>query len=228
MVELMRASIALVNLPFTVLLVLVVIYWIGVIVGAADIGWLDTDLEMDADVDLDVDVDLDADVDVDLDADADAEVDTGAGVLRALLAFLNVGEVPVMVIVSVAVLVGWCLSVLSNHFVNPGRSLLFGLPLMAVNLVVSLLAAAVITRPLRRVFSRIDDPEAHATIVLRTGTVTTSEVNADFGQVEIPAKGAPITINARTTGDVVLKKGDTVIVYDEDKEKGIYFVEKYH
>ena len=57
--------------------------------------------------------------------------------------------------------------------------------------------------------------------------MTTSQVTPTFGQLEIKTKGAPILVNVRTTSDTVLKKGDNAIVYDEDKEKGVYFVEKY-
>ena len=85
--ELLEASISYVNFPFTVLLGLVLLYWITVIVGLLDLDLFDVDLDVDADVDVDVDVDVDA--------GADVPGVGGAGI--ATLRFFHVGTVPVEV-----------------------------------------------------------------------------------------------------------------------------------
>lgn len=215
MIEFLTASIALVNLPFTVLLVLVILYWICVILGAIDIELFDID--MDHDVDMGGDVDMDGDVDV----------DQSGGFLHSFFDMMNIGEVPAMVVISVMVLSCWCISMLANYYLNSGNSLLIGVGIIIPNLIVSLFVAALFTRPLRKVFKTLDNDEQHQKILLRVGEVTTSEVNDTFGQLEIKTKGAPVVINVRTTDGIILKKGDKAIVYEEDKEKGIYFIEKY-
>ena len=211
--EFLQASISLINLPFTVLLILVVFYWLSVIIGVLDVELFDFDL----------DIDMDADVD----ADADMEVGHSGGFLYTVLNLLNIGEVPFMVVVSIAILAAWSISMMSNYYLNTNMSLLIGTGLLIPNIVVSLIIAGLVTRPLRALFATLEQEETHAKIVGRIGVVTTSEVTRTFGQVEIKTKGSPILVNVRTTDDAVLKKGDYAIIYDEDKEKSVYFVEKH-
>ena len=107
MLELLYVAFTPVNLFFTVLLLLVLVYWIMVILGALDVDFLD--------IDFDSDVDADADVDMDF---------QGGGFLRGILEFFYIGEVPVMVLVSVFSLSVWTISVLGNYYLNPNSSLI--------------------------------------------------------------------------------------------------------
>ncbi len=208
--EFFQASISLVNLPFTVLLVLIILYWLTVIFGAVDIELFDFDIDLDSDVDMDMDV------------------DAPGGFFHSILSLLNVGEVPFIVVMSVMILCGWCISMLSNHYLNVDQSLLISAGLLVPNLIVSLIVAGLVTRPLRRVFSTLSDDEKHQKVLRKVGVIITSEVNATFGQMEIETKGAPVVINVRTLGETILKKGDKALVCKQDKEKGIYFIEKYN
>lgn len=211
--EFLQAVVSLINLPFTVLLILVVVYWLSVIIGVLDVELFDFDL----------DIDMDADVD----ADADMDVGHSGGFLHTVLNLLNIGEVPFMVVISIAILAAWSISMMSNYYLNANMSLLIGTGLLIPNIAISLIIAGLVTRPLRALFATLEQEETHAKIVGRIGVVTTSEVTRTFGQVEIKTKGAPILVNVRTTDDTILKKGDYAIVYDEDKERGVYYVEKH-
>ncbi len=203
MIELFNASISLINLPFSVLLLLIVFYWLSVIVGALDIELFDIDLSSDMDM------------------------DHPGGFVNSFLNLLNIGEVPVMVVISVMILTGWCFSMLANYYLNSSMSLLIGAGLLVPNFIVSLVAAGLVTRPLRALFSTFDHEDTHQKILNRVGTVTTSQVTPTFGQLEIETRGAPIVVNVRTTEETILEKGDKAIIYDEDRDKGVYFVEKY-
>ncbi len=206
MVELFNASVSLINLPFTVLLTLILLYWVGVIIGAADMELFHTDIMGDMDMDMD---------------------DPGIG--HAFLNFLNIGEVPVMIIVSIMILCGWCFSIISNYYLNPGQSYLLTFGLLVPNIIVSLFISSLATKPMRKLFQTLNkESDTQAGVLFKSGVVVTSEVTPSFGQVEIKTDGAPITINVRTKDDLLLKKGESVVIYDEDKEKGIYFVEKFN
>ncbi len=132
-----------------------------------------------------------------------------------------------MLVFSVITAFAWWFSLVSNFFLNSANSIMIGLGLLIPNLLLTIFLTGLLMKPLSRIFAD-PDKEAMKKIVYRVGIVTTSEVTPDFGQIEIESKGAPITINARTSGDIVLNKGDRALVYDDDKEKGIYFVEKYN
>jgi hypothetical protein len=255
MMEVLSESVRLVNLPLTVLLGCVVLYWLIMSLGlihfetAADVdadmdadvhvdtdvdAHVDTDVHMDTDIHADTDVHMDADGDADVHADAegDAEADSEVhghaepGWFSPLFHFLNVGEVPLMVVVSIITLSMWTLSLILNHYWNQGSmglALLFLVP----NLVATCVVTHFVTRPFKVLFKALNrEYEQHQPIVGRTCTVTTSHATDDFGQAQIETKGAPIVINVRTTGDAVLSKGDTGLVIKEDKQKGIYTIVK--
>jgi len=196
MTEFFQACLAPLNLPFTVLLILLLLYWLIVILGGLDADWAP---------------------DFDIDADS---------ILGSLTGFLGIGDAPVMMIMSLLILSLWSISMIFNHWFNASFSLWIGAGLLAANFIISLTVTGLVMRPLGKILGA-GAREAHQKIVYRVGRVTTGEINASFGQVEIESEGPPITVNARTTGELVLKKGEKALIYDEDKEKGIYFVEKF-
>ncbi len=201
MSEFFHAAISPLNLPFTILMGLMLLYWIFVIVGAADMDWM---------------------------PDMDMDMDDGGELFSSLTEMLNIGEVPVMMVLSIMVLSCWTLSMLANHYLNPAQSILLGTGLFVINIVLGFFATVLMTRAVVKIFGPMSrEDKSDQQILYRTGTVVTSQVNASVGQVDIHTKGSVIRINARTQRDVIFLKGDKVLVFDEDKEKGIYFVEKY-
>ena len=207
--EVLTEAVMPMNLVFTVMLGLVVVYWIMVILGALDVDFLD--------IDFDSDVDIDADADVDFD---------GGGPLRALLEFFYVGEVPVMVLFSVLALSLWTISVLSNHYFNPAGSMLMALPLAAGNLFVSCVVVKFFGVPLRKFFQSFEtDANASRPVIGRICTIVTTEVRGDrLGQGEMAGKGAPILINVKAEADQVFKKGDEAVVLSKDPVTGVYAI----
>ena len=244
MQEVLTESIQWVNLPFTVLLGIVILYWCMVALGVLDIH-----LFGDADVDLHTDVhsDLHMDVDGDIDADMDGHPfvpgdpphltgDKAGGISKELtgdqsgsfwinaLSFLNIGQVPVMLVLSVLVLCLWLGSMIVNHYVTGGTALL-ALAALVPNFVVSIIATRYITmpfRPLFRVLTRERDEKIQ--IVGQRCIVTTSEATPEFGQAEIKTEGAPLLLNVRTINDAYFVRGETAVVVRHDSERGIHFI----
>ena len=214
MLEILQEALMPVNAVFTILLLLVLLYWIMVILGALDVSFLDMDF--DADFDADVDFDIDADVDMDV---------GGGGILRALLLFFYVGEVPVMIIVSLLALTMWVVSVTGNHYFNPAGSLILGLPIFAATLFISALACKVIIMPMRKMFSVFEkDSNAPKKVIGRICTVVTTELKDNLGQAEVSTKGAPILLNVMAQQGCVFHKGDEAVVLEKDDKKGIYII----
>jgi hypothetical protein len=215
MTDIFREAIWPLNLPFTILLGMALLYWLIVILGAVDFDWMP---DLDADT-----VDLDADIDADLDADA------SGGLLTSLSQLLGIGDVPSMVVFSIIILSLWCFSMMFNHFLNPAGSYLIGAGLIVLNIIISVFFTALVTRLIVKLIGPLTSQDTERQKILyQAGTVITSEVNPGFGQVEIQGRGAPITINARAVENKIFLKGDRVLILDEDKEKGIFFVDKYN
>ncbi len=92
MVEFLELCFTSVNLPFTILLILVFIYWVFFIVGAVGLDSLDLDFDA-----FDLDADVDVDVDAHLDAHGGGHAGHSSGMFVSMLRFFNVGDIPLMI-----------------------------------------------------------------------------------------------------------------------------------
>ena len=127
MQELFQVAVHPLNLVYTVLVALVVLYWLSVILGAIDISAFDFDLDTDLDVDVDADVDTDISVD---------------GWLATALHFFHFDRLPFMLVMSLVILSAWSMTVLTNHYWG-NYSVAFGLALAAPILLVAFLLGRV-------------------------------------------------------------------------------------
>jgi hypothetical protein len=213
--EFFQEMISIVNLPFTILLGVVIVYWLMVVFGI---------LGVDAfDVDMDVDPGLDIDADMDGSFDADSHGETGFSI--AALKFFHFGEIPIMLIVSVFVLCLWLSSMIVNHYFNHEVSWMLALLLLGPNIVISLIISKLILLPIVPIFRLMSSGEAaRLEIVGKTCLITTAEVSEKFGQAEIPQDGPPVVINVCVAKGDHVSKGDAAIVYAYDAEKDAYRV----
>ena len=206
------------NLPATVLLLVVLSYWILVIVGV---------LGLDAiDLDLDLDLDVDADVDFDLDMEGGFDGDVNGGLFHSFAELMYLGDVPVVIVGSFFAVFLWIVTVLSNHYLNADFSLAVTLLWAIPNVIVSLIATRFAVMPFSTMFKnydKTDDRREH--MIGQLGVVKTSRVDEKFGQVEIAQDGPPLVINARTSKGVVLGQGDAARIVSYNQETGTYLVE---
>lgn len=211
-------ALLLVNILWTSLLLVVIVYWLTVIVGALDVDFLNVDWDGDGNVNFDVDAD----------AGADAATGEPAGWLRGLLSFFYVGEIPVMVLISLMLLTIWVVSMIGNYHLNPGRSLLIAPLVYLIAIAAGLLTVKVVGWPFSRLFAMLnrEGQEQGKPIVGRLCVVQSSQVSAErLGQATVQSSGAPLLLNVKCLGHTVLKKGDEAIITSRDTEKDIYFVE---
>jgi hypothetical protein len=260
MQEVLTESVRLVNLPFTVLLIGLLIYWLLVMLGLlhfdtgadADVqaggdagldggGGADAGAAVDGPADLGAHTDLAADGSVSSDAGGDLAGDAhaaegadhgdaaeghGAGFLASVFRFVNLGDVPAMIVVSLQALCMWVFAMIANHYWNDD-SLVRGLVSVVPNVLLSAVFTRYLTWPMARFFRALNrEYDEHRPLVGRTCVVLTSEVNDQFGQAQIATRGAPVVINARTTEPVPLRKGDTGLVVREDKARHVFFIRR--
>lgn len=205
-----QEALATYNLPLTVLLGIAVIYWLIVIAGL---------IGMDS-IDLDIDIDADADLDGDVSGSSDS-------MWMAVLRFLNFGQVPAGVVISILLLSAWTISMIANFIFNPAGSLLIALGLFVGNFIISALVTKVISAPLRTFFKKLDaDDDARKPIVGRECVIKSLSVSESSGQAEIVTDAAPIIIQVRAAESDSLQKGDSALVVQEDPGSGIYRVRR--
>jgi len=216
--ELLQAAFSSINLVYTTLFCLILLYWLTVFIGFLDFSSLD--------IDVDADVDIDADVDADVDADADAG---GVGnVFLAFLVFFNVGKIPFMIFMSFFALFFWVIGILGNHYIGQ-NNVTFGLIWFLPNFFATLILTKFATQPLIGVFKDQENEFKTSDDIL--GKICIARLPVDDNSVakaEVPTKlGAPITIKVKTSEGMTIAKGEKGLVIDYNKEKDIYTLEPF-
>lgn len=199
--ELWEQAILPYNLPLTILLGLVGVFWVLSFLGSLDFDFLDFDCDADAD---------------------------GLGnALGAFMRFVNAREVPLTIILSLLVLFTWAGSILGNFYLNPTQSTLLAIGYSFASLVGSSFLVKAVTHPLRPFLRQLkDEEENQVPLVGASGTVKSRTLDGDFGQIEVPrTAGAPALLNAVMTGPhAPLSRGDEVLVVAFDAQRDKYLV----
>ncbi len=219
--ELLAACFATVNMPYTLLLIVVFLYWISVIAGALDVSVLDVDVDLDGDMDMDLDMDVDADV------DGGELAAGGESGFQSILRYFNVGEVPVTILLSFFIISAWAIGIVSNWYLHRNHSMVMGLIVLVPNVLISLHVAKLCSLPFRALFKALDKGvgQHEEDLIGRRCVVTTSLATDAFGQVEVKTGGAPLLLSVNTDGDE-LAKGASAVIIDFDKAKGLYVISK--
>ncbi|MGL5353153.1 MAG: hypothetical protein ACRDA5_07490 [Clostridium sp.] len=201
MAELIKNAITGVNIIPTVLLGIVLVYWIIVIIGAIDIDFLDFDLDLDGDID--------------------------GGPFYALLAFLNLDKFPVMFIISIACLNFWIIAMLVYYLPISRGGLLNGILLIPI-LIVSLLITRIITNPLKGIFNNLNVKDDRANEITSQLCKLNCDVkNGRLGQANIERDGASLLINVKSEYEEdEFVKDEEAYVKRKDSEKNIYYIIK--
>jgi hypothetical protein len=204
--EIIHNALLVYNLPITVLLGLSVLYWLSVCVGFLDVGSFDADIDLGAD----------ADPVAAAEADVHAHGDVGGGAMMALARFVNIHEVPLMVVLSFQFVFMWMIGLISNYFLNPSESIPVGAGLLVANILASTVLTRIATAPLRPLMRGLKKEWDDAgPIIGNTGVAKTAEISESFGQLEVIRQGAPTLCNARIPdGAEPVRRGETALVID--------------
>jgi len=214
------------NAVMTVVMTILVIYWLFVFFSGA--GLDDLDLGFDFDVDIDAAEPEPMDIDGDSGADdIDAAQDKEPGFFVKCMSFMNVGKVPFMLILSTLKFFMWVGTLITTSFINVTTwgawSVLILVPLFFVGLFFTKLS----TNPLVRLFKEIgykgEDP---IDFLGRSGKMVSTIQGDKIGCAEFVVDKNPIKLNVKSIDGEKLNYGDYVIVADESDDKKIYLVSK--
>ena len=183
------------------LLLLIQIYWVTVLLGFLDFEFLDFDIDLES-----------------------AE---GIGALNAIALFINYGNVPFGLVLSLLVLNFWILSMLTYYLpIEPG-----GL-MNALLLVPALIGSLVLTKfevsPLKNKYFEQSEKNDIAHKIM--GKVCKLKCDLEYGplgQAEIDQDGTSFVINVKAEfNDESFKKNELAIVFKKDDEKEVYYIAK--
>ena len=195
--ELWEQAILSYNLPLTILLGLMVLFWIFTMLGAVGTDALD----------------FSADVDGDL-----------GDVPAAMLRVVNAGLIPVTVVLSILILVMWVTAMVLNFYFNPGQSWLLALGYFFASFIFGVIGTKILTQPLVPLMKRLKATETVAPVIGQIGVVRSMGMDSTYGQVEVErADGAPAIINAKLGEDSPgITRGTQVAILSMDEKTGVY------
>ena len=220
MSEFLAAAFTMPTAIFSVLMILVVLYWLTVILGLLDLGIFDGVFDA---------------ADGLLDSAASTAEGVAEGVAEGLAegagegvaehnGCLGLAGVPGSIIGSAFVVFAWAFSFGGNKLlagVATGTAVVAGIGVGALALAVG--ATAVALRPLRKVF-RLAPVTGREDLVGRTCTITTLRVDEKFGQAEVNDGGAAILIQARSSEPNRLSRGSEALIFQYDSAREVFLV----
>ena len=207
--DFMGAEAAAPTAIYTVLLGVVVIYWVLAMLGMVDIEHSG----------------LDVDVGVHTHADGDA---SDIGHLASYVVALGLNGVPFSVAVSLLVLVAWTVSCLGGEWLLPlvptmALQMLAGTALLVASAVIAIPITAVAIRPLRGLFVS-HTAVSNAALVGQLCRVVTGVVNEKDGRAEVARRGASLNIRVWATTPNALKRGSQALIVEYDEAAARYLI----
>ncbi|WP_101257352.1 OB-fold-containig protein [Streptomyces barkulensis] len=208
MSEFMRTAMSFPANLFGFGLVVVLVYWLTVLVGAVGVDALDGGESIDA-------------------GHCDHFGTGPATGPAAVLAAAGLGGAPVSVSLSLLISIAWFASLSGAVLVERAGG---GAPARLLVLPAALLAAWVLTRLLVRPLARLAPRETgtgHRDLVGRLCTIRTGHVSHRFGQAEIAADDGSVhlvQVRARGEDAAGLAAGSTALVFDYDPDGGFFHV----
>jgi hypothetical protein len=198
--ELWTQAILPCNLPITILLGVVIAFWIFQLVGGPSLDSSDA-------------------------GSGDAPIETG-GVSSSIMRVINAGAIPLTIVISVLILALWIASILLNFYLNPEQIRMRSAFLFIAACAVALMVTKLVTLPLVPLMRRLQASEETAPVVGETGIVRSIELDSRFGQVEVQrADGAPAILNSCLAPDSTpVPRGTPVVVLSMDEASGVYLV----
>ncbi|WP_309385761.1 hypothetical protein [Cerasicoccus frondis] len=195
------------NLPFTILMGLVLIYWAFQIIGGL----------------------FGAVFDFDFDFDADGEIDPSeVGLMGRFSYALSDGEAPFMWSLSFFIALMWGTMMLLNHFFNPVSVWGIGIAIMAGSMAIALYITRIFMRFCARLFRNLFGvTPQNETFIGAVGIVLTAEVTEKYGQLEIDHNGVPCRFNVvLDDGAEILTRGDHAKIVGKDASGKSYRITK--
>lgn len=218
MKELIEISFSPVNAFFSIMSIVMVIYWILVIVAGIDPDLLSVDFDS---ADLETNFDSHAH-----DLPDRGETSDGNDFIK-VLKFFNFDELPLMFILTIIFFTMWFIGVNVSYYLGI-ESTLLGFLLLIPNFIVSLFIVKIFSRPLSYVYKQVNHKgEPEIDFLGRRCVVFSSLDQKKTGQVQLNVNGDPMKLAARSNTEEKLTAGQQAVIVGESEDKKYYLIEKF-
>jgi len=246
MQELFETSFFLINIPYTILFLIMILYWGTVLLGLLSLNSFDFDVEADTEVEVDMEIDTDVSVNgetgVEIETDADTSLDANVEVgkhkpkhswqrpplILRILAFFNLGKVPFMIFMSFMAIFMWSGAVLGHHYLGANQGT-FAMIWVLPNILAALLITKIFTYPFIPIFKEDKiEFQSNQDVIGKRGKVILPATHSRRGQMNIKGEtGVFITINVLSNEGIELKGGSQALVVAYDEERNVYIAEPF-
>lgn len=201
---------------YTVLLGVVLVYWLLAIIGLVD-------FEAGADVDIGADAGDAGDI-----GDAGDGGPEGLSGLAAWLVAFGLNGVPFSIVVSLLALVGWFLTGMASLTLLPlvpdALRWAAGAGVLLAAAALSIVIAAQLVRPMRGLFVT-HRAISNAALVGQVCKVLTGVVDERQGRAEVAQRGAGINIRVWAPAPNSLRRGDAALITEYDSARQRYRID---
>lgn len=188
---------------FTILLVIVVAYWLLAILGAVEISVLDFDMDIDTDM-------------------------SATSAITGFMMRLGLHGVPATIIISFIAIFGWLISYYAVYFffgLFSGGFLryLLGVPVLCGSLYAAVMLTALCIKPLRPFFQKTHQ-QTIKRVLGQVAVVRSAVVNSHTGEATFADGGAGLILKVRSSADIEFQRGDRVVLLEYIPEQYVYRV----
>ena len=207
------------NAVMTVIMAVLVVYWLFVLLLGVGVE--------DLDLGFDFDVDTDADIDIDADSGKEAAGEKSPGFFTQFLTFINVGRMPFMLILSTFKFFIWIGSLITTSLINVVSWGLYSLFILIPIAIVAIFFTKFATNPMVKFFKEIGyKGEEEIDFLGLSGKMLSNIKDEKIGTAEFLVGKNPIKLSVRSLDGAEIKYGDYVVVMDESDDKKYYLVNK--
>lgn len=234
--EIIEIAFSKANIVLSILLLLLVIYWIFTLVSGID---FDTDFDIDVDIDADVDVDMSGvgeGSNIDVQDVANAEIDpehVGKNKRRPLkwwevfLVYFHFVGLPFMFTFTAWIFFWWISTIFATILTNSYNNVI-GVAIMLGGMIPALFITKMFTYPFKSFFKHLNkDGDKAVDFIGRLGTAETRLNKEKLGRVDLTVDGNIITIYAKTLDGEVIPHGTEVLIIKQSTDKSFFWVQAH-
>ncbi|MFK7968773.1 MAG: hypothetical protein AB8F95_00310 [Bacteroidia bacterium] len=201
------------NLPYTIFLIVIILYWITVVLGVLDFDFLDIDIDVDPDIDVDVDV--------------DSDIAVGGGGLSGILSFLHIGQIPFMLYLSVLAIVLWTTAMFVSAYFNPDSAYHFIIWVVPI-LLTGLFLTKGLTYPFKQVHGKLNEKATSTRdLVGKQCRIVTIVRPESYGQAEVTYDSQHLLLTVFTEEKEAISKNTPALIVGYDTEREAYEVSPF-
>lgn len=166
--------------------------------------------------------------DVDIDSEVDTEATIEPSFFSKILDFINVGKVPLMVLVTVFKFISWVITIVSTSVLGLAQFGIWSVVILIPIFIVVFIAMHWISKPLVKLFSELGyHGEEEMDFIGRIGTIKSTIEDHKVGSAEFKINQDIYTLNIVSQTGEKINFGENIIIIDEDKSQNIYYVTKH-